>query len=278
MPQLVHKLTKRVSFSASHYYWQPNWSEEKNQLFFGLCSNLKGHGHNYQVEVCIQALPNEATGMILNFDLLNPILQTQIVDVYDHKLINEQVDGFKTQIPTLENITNNIVQRLHPSIQSLDLTLVSVKVFEREDLWVEWMSNQTNSKLTKQYRFSAAHTLFNPQWDTETNINTFGDCAKLHGHTYTLEITVDGPVDSESGMLLPLTDLDHQVKTALLNKVDHCNLDTDVDFIQGHRSTVEILSQLFFEQLAPHIPHPTKLYKVKLFECPDNSAETVVQH
>ena len=128
-------------------------------------------------------------------------------------------------------------------------------------------------QLARRYGFSAAHQLAHPDWDEAQNEAAFGACARLHGHTYTLEVVVSGVPDAETGMLIQLPVLDALVQHTLLDDVDHRHLDRDVAFILGHRSTVEVLSRLFFERLAPDIPFPAQLSRLRLYESPDNWAE-----
>ena len=138
-------------------------------------------------------------------------------------------------------------------------------------------------QLTRCYGFSAAHKLWNPDWTAEQNEHNFGDCARLHGHTYRLEVTVSGEAHSETGMIMDLRKLDALVHELILSHVDHQYLDEEVDFIQGHRSTVEVLSKLFYDRLestlrSPHYcsaPHSAQLHRVRLYESADNWAETV---
>lgn len=264
-------LLKKIAFSASHYYWLPHWTEAKNHTVFGPCSNQQGHGHNYEVVIGLTGDINPETGMIINFDQLDPLLNETVITPYDHKLINTQVSGFTQKIPTLENITQDIRNRLLTGIQCLNLQLENLQVIETDTLWLHWMPNKELT-LTKQYQYSAAHQLYNPNWSSEKNKSEFGACANLHGHTYLLEVSISGPVDEETGMIIPLSELDNLVQQQLLDKVDHRFLDQDVDFIVGKPSTVEVLSQLFFKELAPHIPKPAHLQKIQLFESPQNSA------
>jgi len=86
--------------------------------------------------------------------------------------------------------------------------------------------------LTRRETFSAAHRLFNPAWDDEQNARVFGKDANPHGHghTYTLEVTVRGEIDPETGMVMDLRDLRDLIRRALIDKVDHANLNVDVDF------------------------------------------------
>ena len=131
--------------------------------------------------------------------------------------------------------------------------------------------------LTRCYGFSAAHKLWNPDWDVAQNDKSFGACARLHGHTYRLEVTVSGMPSVETGMILDLRIMDALVNELILSHVDHQYLDEDVAFIQGKRSTVEVLSRLFFDRLAFGCKayETIELYRVRLYESDDNWAETV---
>lgn len=131
--------------------------------------------------------------------------------------------------------------------------------------------------LTRRYGFSAAHQLWNSDWDAVQNEKIFGACARLHGHTYRLEVTVMGFPSTETGMILDLKTMDALVNELILSHVDHQYLDEDVDFIRGKRSTVEILSKVFFDRLTLSMKtHEfVDLYRVRLYESDDNWAETV---
>jgi 6-pyruvoyltetrahydropterin/6-carboxytetrahydropterin synthase len=89
--------------------------------------------------------------------------------------------------------------------------------------------------------FSAAHRLFNPDFDEEKNSEIFGCCANPsgHGHNYVLEVTVSGPVDTETGMIINLRNMKEIIQKEIISKVDHKNLNIDVDFMKGVIPTAE---------------------------------------
>ena len=78
--------------------------------------------------------------------------------------------------------------------------------------------------ISKSYSFDAAHQLYRNDWDEGMNLDVFGKCARLHGHTYTLEVTVEGKVDPETGMILNYFDLDKVVKPIVDHDLDHKDL------------------------------------------------------
>ncbi len=78
--------------------------------------------------------------------------------------------------------------------------------------------------ISKMYSFDAAHQLWNDEWNELKNLEVFGKCARLHGHTYTLDVTIEGSVDPDTGMILNYFDLDKIVKPIVDLEFDHRDL------------------------------------------------------
>jgi 6-pyruvoyltetrahydropterin/6-carboxytetrahydropterin synthase len=72
-------LTRRTTFSASHYYWNPSWTAEKNAQIFGLCSNRNGHGHNYTLEVTVAGEPDPVTGFVADLKWLKEVIEREVL-------------------------------------------------------------------------------------------------------------------------------------------------------------------------------------------------------
>ena len=81
-------LTRRATFSASHYYWNDAWSAEKNQQVFGRCANRNGHGHNYTLEVTVAGDPDPVTGFVVDLKWLKDVMEREVLSAYDHKHLN----------------------------------------------------------------------------------------------------------------------------------------------------------------------------------------------
>jgi 6-pyruvoyltetrahydropterin/6-carboxytetrahydropterin synthase len=128
---------RRATFSAAHHYYLDDWSEAENQRVFGACSNRYGHGHNYVLEVAVAGPLDPETGMVVNLKDLKVVIDEEVIAPLDHQYLNHQVEAFKGQIPTLENIAAFLWQRLLPRMRSLGLTLYRLKVIENETLFVE---------------------------------------------------------------------------------------------------------------------------------------------
>ncbi len=126
--------------------------------------------------------------------------------------------------------------------------------------------------VTARLTFSAAHRLHNPNRDARWNRETYDKCdnPKGHGHNYALEVSVQGPIDPETGMVIDLKRLKNIMRERVVDRVDHTNLNEDVDFLRGVIPTAENLARCFWQQLAPAITHG-RLYEVVLQETERNS-------
>jgi 6-pyruvoyltetrahydropterin/6-carboxytetrahydropterin synthase len=122
--------------------------------------------------------------------------------------------------------------------------------------------------LTRIEHFNAAHKLYNPNWTYEENETVFGKCANenWHGHNYELYVTIKGTPNVETGFLFDAKKLSEIIKLQILDKLDHLNLNTDVDFMQGIMCSTENLAIAIWKQLVPHIPSPIQLHCIKLYE------------
>jgi 6-pyruvoyltetrahydropterin/6-carboxytetrahydropterin synthase len=110
--QLKVSLTRRYRFAASHRLHNAKFSQEENQRLYGKCSNPYGHGHNYVLEVTITGPVDPSTGMIANLGDLDPFVGCEVVEAFDYKYLNEQVEEFRAVVPTTENVAREIFRRL----------------------------------------------------------------------------------------------------------------------------------------------------------------------
>jgi 6-pyruvoyltetrahydropterin/6-carboxytetrahydropterin synthase len=126
--------------------------------------------------------------------------------------------------------------------------------------------------ITARLTFSAAHRLNNPKYDAEWNRRVYGKCdnPRGHGHNYVIHVSVKGTIDPETGMVIDLKLLKDVVRRRVIDRVDHTNLNEDVDFLQGVIPTAENLARAFWQQLAPAITEGT-LHEVLLQETEKNS-------
>ncbi len=125
--------------------------------------------------------------------------------------------------------------------------------------------------VTRREHFSAGHRLHNPDWDEERNRAVFGKCNNPtgHGHNYYLEVTVAGDIDPETGYVVDLKELKEVILEHVIRKVDHRNLNTDVDFLRGVNPTAENIAAGIWKQLVDRIPQG-RLHQVRLYETEKN--------
>jgi 6-pyruvoyltetrahydropterin/6-carboxytetrahydropterin synthase len=124
--------------------------------------------------------------------------------------------------------------------------------------------------LTRIEHFNAAHKLYNPAWSHEKNEEVFGKCANenWHGHNYELYVTIKGMPDADTGFLFDAKKLSLLIKEHVTEKLDHRNLNMDVDFLKDKMCSTENLVIGIWKELAPHLPGTVQLHCIKLYETP----------
>jgi 6-pyruvoyltetrahydropterin/6-carboxytetrahydropterin synthase len=126
--------------------------------------------------------------------------------------------------------------------------------------------------VTAKLTFSAAHRLHNPKFDADWNRKIYDKCdnPKGHGHNYTLEVSVEGTIDPDTGMVIDLKKLKDIMRRAVIDRVDHTNLNEDVDFLRGVIPTAENLAVAFWKEMEPLIDEG-RLRRIVLYETDRNS-------
>jgi 6-pyruvoyltetrahydropterin/6-carboxytetrahydropterin synthase len=129
--------------------------------------------------------------------------------------------------------------------------------------------------VSRKEHFNAAHKLYNPEWSEARNQEVFGACANnnWHGHNFELIVTVKGLPNPETGFVFDLKKLSQLVKELVIDKVDHKNLNLDVDFMQGKMASCEVFVVAMWDILAPAIAAQepgSQLHSLKLFETVNN--------
>ncbi len=130
--------------------------------------------------------------------------------------------------------------------------------------------------ITRRERFNAAHRLFREDWTDEKNLEVFGMCSNpnWHGHNYILYVTVKGNVSKETGFVVNLKDLSKIIKTKVINKIDHKNLNIEVDFMKDKIISTENIVVAIWEEMEEDIRRiGAELHCVKLVETENNYVE-----
>lgn len=131
-------------------------------------------------------------------------------------------------------------------------------------------------QITRREHFNAAHRLFRSDFSDEQNLEVFGKCSNpnWHGHNYELFVTVKGEINPETGFLINLKTLSNLIERKVLDKLDHKNINLEVDFMVGKLASTENLAVAIWEQLQPEVETlGAQMHCVKLIETENNFAE-----
>jgi 6-pyruvoyltetrahydropterin/6-carboxytetrahydropterin synthase len=134
-------ITRRELFSAAHRLFNPEWSDEENEAFYGDCSNPNWHGHNYELLVTVKGEVKPETGYLVDLKKLGILIRDKIISRLDHKNINLEVDFMKGKKVSTENLAIEIWNELEPSIKKLGIELYRIRLQETEKNFVEYFGN-----------------------------------------------------------------------------------------------------------------------------------------
>jgi len=267
------KLTRRIGFSCGHRFWCSNRTFEENVHLFGRWASPYNHGHNYTLDFSIRGKTDLQYGMVINIKDLDDLIHANIVEHFDNKSLNDEVEYFFDKTPSLENFISYIYQKmpLLPEEANFD----SMRLYENPTLYAEIRMEGDVPMLTlsRVYEFCAAHTLHCANLSAEENRKLFGKCNNPsgHGHNYEVHIAVTGSVNPETGMIIPLDELDKIVNEEVIERFDHKNLNTDVEEFREINPTGEMIAKVIWQKLENKLP--VKLVRVTLQETPRNIFE-----
>ena len=127
---------RKEHFNAAHRLFCADWSDAENKRVFGACSNPNYHGHNYELVVQVNGVPDPITGFVINTKDLSILVAEEVISRFDHKNLNLDTDAFKNLNPSAENIAIVIFNLLRPKIsETLDL---KIRLYETERNFVDY--------------------------------------------------------------------------------------------------------------------------------------------
>lgn len=240
-------LTKRIEFAAAHRYARAEWDDEKNRTVFGLCYNPPAHGHNYLLDVTVSGPIDPKTGMVVNlFDLKRVLLD--VLEEFDHKNLNLDMPYFKDRIPTSENFAHVLWTKL--AAQRDIGTLHTLRLCEDEDLYAEITAadGPDVAAVTRRYTFDAIQE-------------------NQQGRDWDCYVTVQGTIDSVTGMVTDIGALDRLVEERVIKPFDRQDLRQllGTETVRG-----ETLIKAIWDRLAGRLSGGT-LHNVRLAQTRDLS-------
>jgi 6-pyruvoyltetrahydropterin/6-carboxytetrahydropterin synthase len=132
-------LTRRATFSASHYYSNEAWTPERNEQVFGRCANKNGHGHNYTLEVTVAGEPDPVTGFVVDLKWLKDVMEREVLSAYDHRHLNLEAPEFANANPTTENLAIAAWKRLEKAVNGAGGAKLSrIRVYETPEIFAEF--------------------------------------------------------------------------------------------------------------------------------------------
>lgn len=233
-------LTKRIEFSASHFYRNPDWDIDKNKKIFGSCYGE--HGHNYLLEVTLGGRVDPVTGMIINlYDL--KLLVTEVLEEFDHKHLNLDTPYFEHLIPTTENLALVLWRKFRERPETQDLR--TIRLSEGEDLWAKLDTPKatecslapepTEAEITRRYSLS---------------INASNGIFDTLGSHLVVDVSIKGPIEPSTGRVSDIGVLDNLVDQHLLERFNRKDLSQDPAF-QSQPISILTLAQVLWPLIEP---------------------------
>ncbi len=127
---------RKEHFNAAHRLYCADWTDAKNKEVFGACSNANYHGHNYDLVVQVNGIPDPITGFVINTKDLSMIVEEEVKNRFDHKNLNLDTEIFKNLNPTAENIAIVIYNLIKPRLS--DNLELKIRLYETERNFVDY--------------------------------------------------------------------------------------------------------------------------------------------
>ncbi len=261
-------VSKRLEFSASRRLFVPDWSDDRNRQAFGAESSARyGAGRNYVAWFAFTGVVDAATGMLMNISEIKKRAGAVIDDGYDHKFLNEDNANFAGVVPTAEKVARQLAEDVAPLFRGSGAELTAVYL---EETPTRSATAFVDGRIEANYefRFSAARQTMSPNLSQQENEELFGVAASPHGHGHDYRVLMT--VKSKDGEAPLVSEGEVQACiSALVQELDHRNLNVEVSGLAQRPKTTEVLAQYLFERASAWLP----LARVRLYERADFFAE-----
>jgi 6-pyruvoyltetrahydropterin/6-carboxytetrahydropterin synthase len=250
-----------LEFSAARRTHSPHLSDAENAALFGRAASPAGHGHGYRLRVVLRGAVDDATGLIAPHAVAHGAL-SRLHELLDHRNLNLEVRELEGAPITTECLARFVHRRL-----AADLPVARVRLHEMPHFFAEHDGARTSLGL--EDTFSAAHCLRRPGLSADENRAIYGKCSNPngHGHRYTVQATLAGPLDERTGVVFDLARFTAALFGALA-PWDRRHLDLETDDFRASPSTGENIVRALWPRLAAGLDE--KLVRLRLFETANN--------
>ncbi|GAP63787.1 6-pyruvoyltetrahydropterin/6-carboxytetrahydropterin synthase [Ardenticatena maritima] len=264
------RIGRRTLFSAAHRTASPHVSADENRARFGVCTRT--HGHNYVLTTTFGGARHPEFGWLAHPDHLDTLVET-VRREFDHCHLNDDLPYFRNQAATTETIVGVLFDRLREEAATLvpDIAVLRAELAELPDFRAA-TEGEPWRDFIREYTFSAAHRMANPNLSEAENRRLYGKCANPHGHghSYRVVLTLRAPLDERWGIAADLVETDRAAQ-AVIEQVAFKRLDADIPFFQTHVATTENLLTYLWNAFAHAFGE--RLHHIAIWETPNNLFE-----
>ncbi len=258
-------ISKKFEISLSYRHFQPGWTQQENEQFFGQAAGGKhGYGGNFEAYFVFHGDVDDKNGMVINVTVIKDRIKKLLSERYDHKYLNVDTKPFDIIVPTPENVARHLLADAAPLFKNEAADLVAVHLIVSPE---ERATVIADGRVERHYglQFSAARRTWSPHLTEQENKRLFGSAADEsgHGHHYYLRATVYGEVDTKNGMIVAPSE-SQKALGSLHKLLDHRNLNSDVPELKKVAITTESLASFIFERLSNRLP----IQRIRLWENP----------
>jgi 6-pyruvoyltetrahydropterin/6-carboxytetrahydropterin synthase len=209
----------RVFFSAAVRCKNASLSNVDNIFHFGPSGGEKAAGFNFELWVSLEGNIDSESGWILSEEEMHQLLWSQAA-IFDHQCIHETIPEFRDLNPTLENLAGFLFRNMKKTLNEMRASaqLTRLRLSEGPKTWVDILVEEAKEVLflTRSYSLQAVHRHHNPDLSWEENLSLYNKCSALHGHEYTIEVTVEGAADIQMGLVMSRGEMDETVRKNII--------------------------------------------------------------
>ena len=258
---MIYYATRQYAFESAHSVSCSELNSQENEKIYGL-ENTNVHGHNFILQTTIAGTLNPKTSMVVDLGDLDEIVNSKIVDVWDHRNISIL---YPERPCSLENLTLLIWKILRPEIPLLN----RITLYETSIRKCDYLGETQPEKLylTHTYEFCAARQLFKEDFTLEKNKDIYGDASQEHGHNFQLEITLKNSLDWH-GMIISPRKFDEDIKEIINKNFNYKNLNKQHFFQSSNKiPSTEILCEYIWNEIKwNEIKYKKALHKIRISE------------